>query len=149
MNSLVAASAAADGTRSFNVPAADINTWLVSSVTLEPQSEGIVRLDPQRVYAVPGHGDLRLGLETKLTAGLHLYFEGCYVPAPAGDGTGLVARRFSVGRLPLPSVAGWLVKRQFDGFLDSLAGPLAELSSASHIGISPETVTLRWSGRTR
>jgi len=149
LTSLVAASAQAEGTRAFSVPAADINTWLVSSVALKPQGEGIVRLDPQRVYAVPGDGDVRVGLETKLPLGWPVYFEGRYAPVPVGEGTGLVARSFSVGRLPLPSVTGMLVQRQFESLVDALAAPLRELATASHIGITPESVTLRWSGRPR
>lgn len=149
LTSLVAASAQAEGARSFSVPAADINTWLVSSVALPPQAESMVRLDPQRVYAVPDHGEVRVGLEAKVAAALPVYFEGRYAPVPEGEGTRLVARSFSVGRLPLPSVTGMLVQRQFDSLVGALAGPLGELASASHIGITPETVTLRWSGRAR
>jgi hypothetical protein len=109
----------------------------------------MIRLDPQRVYAVPGQGDVRVGLETKFPVGLRLYFEGCYSPVAEGDGTALVARSFSVGRLPLPAVAGILVRRQFGSLVDALAGPLGDLSSASSIVITPQSVTLRWSGSTR
>lgn len=149
LNSLVATSAQAEGIRSFSVPAAEINTWLVSSVVLKPQGEGFVRLDPQGVYAVAGPGEVRVGLEIKLPAGWLLYLEGCYAPVAQGEGTSLSARSFSVGRLPLPSVSGKLVQRQFDHLFAALAGPLGELATASHIAITPETVTLRWSGRPR
>ena len=149
LTSLVAASAQAEGTRSFSVPAADINTWLVSSVVLPPQGESMVRLDPQRVYAVPGHGEVRVGLEAKVAAAWPVYFEGCYAPVSDGQGTRMVARSFSVGRLPLPSVTGMFVQRQFDRLVGALAGPLGELTSASHVGITPESVTLCWSGRAR
>lgn len=149
LTSLVAASAEADGERSFSVPAADINTWLVSSVVFKPPAGGIVSMDPQRVYVVPGRGDARVGLEMKLPAGLLLYFEGCYAPVSAGGGTGLVARDFSVGRLPLPSLTGMLAQRQFDSLAGVLAAPLRNLAAAASIDITPETVTLRWSGRPR
>ena len=149
LTSLVANSAQAGGKRSFSVPAADLNTWLVSSIVLQPQSEGMIRLDPQRVYAVSGQGDVRVGLETKFPVGLRLYFEGCYAPVAEGDGTALVARSFAVGRLPLPAVAGILVRRQFGSLVDALAGPLGDLSAASSIVITPQSVTLRWSGSTR
>jgi hypothetical protein len=86
-------------------------------------------------------------LQAKLPVGPSLYFEGLFVPVPEGEGSGLTARLFSVGRLPLPSVAGLLVQRQFAGLASELSGPLAQLARASHIGITPETVTLRWSGR--
>ena len=149
LTTLVAASAQADGTRSFSLPAADINTWLASSVVLQSQSEGRFRLDPQRVYAVLGQGDVRVGLETKFPVGLRLYFEGRFAPVPEGDGTALVARSFSVGRLPLPAVGGVLVQRQFGSLVDALAGPLGDLSAASSIVITPQSVILRWSARTR
>ncbi len=149
LTSLVAASAQAGGVRSFSVPAADINTWLVSSVVLQPQSEGMVRLDPQRVYAVPGQGNVRVGLETKFPVGPRLYFEGCYAPVAEGNGIALVPRSFSLGRLPLPAVAGILFRRQFGSLVDALAGPLGDLSAASSIVITPQSVTLRWSGSTR
>lgn len=145
LSSLVSASAEAGGTRAFSVPAADMNQWLVSSVALEA-GDGLYRLPPERVYAVPGDGEVRVGVETKLPAGLKLYFEGLFAPVPEGPGSGLQARGYSVGRLPLPSAAGLLVQRQFDNLGQALAEPLGQLARARHIGITPEEVTLRWSG---
>ena len=148
LSSLVAASAAADGTRAFSIPATDVGTWLASSVVLKEQ-DSMVKMKPERVYAVPGDGEIRVGIETSLPVGLHLYFEGRYAPTPKAGGYGLTARRLSVGRLPLPSLAGWLVERQFKTLGEALSVPLGQLAGASHIGITPETVTLRWSGRPR
>jgi hypothetical protein len=148
LSSLVAASAVADGTRAFSVPAPDIGTWLVSSVVLKEQ-ESMIKLKPERVYAVPGNGEVRVGVETTLPMGWHLYFEGCYEPTPEDGGYGLTPRRFSIGRLPLPWVAGLLAQRQLDSLSEALAEPLGQLARASHIGITPETVTLRWSGESR
>jgi len=147
LSALVATSAEADGTRAFTIPAADINKWLVTSVALKEQPDSLVKLRPERLYAVPGDGDLRVGLEAKLPVGPSLYFEGLFAPVPEGAGSGWQTRRFSVGRLPLPSFAGLLVERQLAGLASELSAPLAQLASASHIGITPETVTLRWSGR--
>jgi hypothetical protein len=146
LSSLVAASSTADGTRAFSVPAADIATWLASSVVLKQQNS-FLKMKPERVYVVPGDGEVRVGVETLLPVGLHLYFEGCYAPTPEGDGYGLTTKRFSIGRLPLPSVAGLLVQRQLDSLGEALAVPLGQLARASHISITPETVMLRWSGR--
>lgn len=145
LSALVSTSAEAGGTRAFSVPAEDMNQWLVSSVSLKA-GDGLYRLQPERVYAVPGDGEVRVGVETKLPAGLNLYFEGLFAPVPEGNGSGLEARGYSVGRLPLPSVAGLLVKRQFDNLGEALAEPLGQLARARHIGITPEEVTLRWSG---
>lgn len=147
LSALVATSAEADGTRAFTIPAADINKWLVTSVALQEQPDSLVKLRPERLYAVPGDGDLRVGLEAKLPVGPSLYFEGLFAPVPEGAGTGWQTRRFSIGRLPLPSFAGLLVERQFAALASELSEPLAQLARASHIGITPETVTLRWSGR--
>lgn len=147
LSALVAASAEAEGTRAFGIPASDVNKWLVTSVVLKEQPDSLIKLQPQRLYAVPGNGDLRVGLEAKLPVGPSLYFEGFFAPVPDGNGSSFKTRRFSIGRLPLPSVAGLLVQRQFHGLAAGLADPIAQLSSASHIGITPETVTLRWSGR--
>jgi len=148
LSSLVANSSVADGTRAFTVPASDVATWLASSVVLKEQ-EGLVRMKPERVYAVPGDGEMRVGVETSLPVGLRLYFEGLYAPTPEAGGYGLTARRLSVGRLPLPWLAGLLVERQFESLGGALSVPLGQLARASHIGITPETVTLRWSGETR
>ena len=148
LSSLVAASAGAGGTRAFSVPAGDINRWLVSSVALK-EHDGIYRLKPERVYAVPGDGEVRVGVETKLPVGLDLYFEATFAPVPRGGGCGVEARGYSVGRLPLPAWAGVLVQKQFDSLAGALAGPLGQLAGASHIGITPEEVTLRWSGGSR
>lgn len=148
LSALVATSAGAGGTRAFSIPAGDINRWLVSSVALKEQ-EGLYNLKPERIYAVPGDGDVRVGVETKLPVGLNLYFEGTFAPVPEGSGCGLEARGYAVGRLPLPSVAGVLVQRQFENLADALSVPLSQLASASHIGITPEEVTLRWSGASR
>jgi len=147
LSALVADSAEANGTRAFTIPAADVNKWLATSVVLKEQPDAVVRLKPERLYAVPGHGDLRVGLQAKLPIGPSLYFEGLFVPVPEGEGTGLKTRGYSVGRLPLPSFAGLLVERQFAALAGELSGPLAQLARASHIGVTPETVTLRWSGR--
>lgn len=148
LSTLVAASAEANGTRAFAVPASDIGIWLASSVALKEQ-DSLVKMKPERVYVVPENGEMRVGIETSLPIGLHLYFEGRYAPTPEARGYGLTARRLSVGRLPLPSVAGWLVERQFKTLGDALSVPLGQLAGASHIGITPETVTLRWSGQPR
>jgi len=148
LSSLVSASSVAYGTRAFNVPAADIARWLVSSVELKAQ-DGLYTLKPERVYAVPGHGDLRIGVESKSPVGLPLYFEGLFAPVPDGNGYRLESRGYSVGRLPLPSLAGLLVKRQFDNLGEALSVPLGQLAQASHIGITPDEVTLRWSGNSR
>ena len=149
LSSLLATSAGADGTRAFDIPAGDVGKWLVSSVALQGQSGGLVGMKPERVYAVPGDGEMRVGVETSTSLGLHLYFEGLYEPVPAGDGYELNVRRLSVGRLPLPSFAGILVGRQLESLGSALAVPLGQLARASHIGITPETVTLRWSGNSR
>ena len=73
LSALVAASAEADGTRAFGVPASDIGTWLASSVVLKEQ-DSLVKMKPERVYAVPGDGEMRVGIQTLLPMGLHLYF---------------------------------------------------------------------------
>ena len=148
-SSLLAASAGADGTRAFDISADDVGKWLVSSVTLQGQPGGLIGMRPERVYAVPGDGEIRVGVETSTSLGLRLYFEGLYEPVPAGDGYELNVRRLSVGRLPLPSIAGLLAGRQLESLGRALEVPLGQLARASHIGITPETVTLRWSGDPR
>lgn len=149
LSSLVAASSVADGARAFSIPSAHLGVWLVSSVALKEQ-DGPGRLKPVRVYAVPGDGDVRVGIETELQiGGLPLYFEGIYQPVPQDGGYGLKARRLSVGRLPLPSVAGLLVQKQLDSLSEALAVPLEQLAGASQIGITPDEITLRWSGPPR
>lgn len=148
LSSLVAASAGASGTRAFSVPAGDINRWLVSSVSLK-EGDGLYNLKPERVYAVPSDGEMRVGVETKLPIGLNLYVEGIFAPLPEGNGSGVETRGYAIGRLPLPAVAGLLVQRQFDNLAEALTVPLGQLAGASHIGITPEEVTLRWSGGSR
>ena len=148
-SSLLAASAGADGTRAFDISAGDVGKWLVSSVALQGQPGGVVGMKPERVYAVPGDGDIRVGVEASTSLGLHLYFEGLYEPVPDGDGYALKVRRMSVGRLSLPSFAGLLAGRQLESLGSALELPLGQLARASHIGVTPETVTLRWSGNSR
>lgn len=145
LGSLVADSTVASGPRSFAVGAADLNTWLSTSVKLR-QAEGFAALKPVRVYAAPGDGVVRLGLQAASPVGLDLYFEGDYAPVKDGARYRLQPMRFSLGRLPLPSVAGWLAERQLEGLSDALAPALDALSRASYIGVTPESVMLRWSG---
>lgn len=147
LSGLVADSSMASGARAFGVPAADLNTWLVSSVAFEQPSSPMA-LRPVRVYAVPGEGVLRVGLECLLPFGFPIYFEGLYAPEKRAGRYRLDARHLSLGRLPLPSFAGLLVSRQFDGLAASLSGPLEDITRASFIGITPQTVTLQWSGET-
>ena len=146
VSSLITDSASASGKRSFAVPSSDLVNWLVTAVKFRGAS-GAGLLQPERLYAVPGNGDVRIGLETSLPVGPHLYFEGVYAPRRDGAGFTIEPKRYSIGRLPLPSVAGIIASRQFAGLADALSGPLSQLSHASDIVITPATTTLTWSGR--
>jgi hypothetical protein len=148
LNGLLNDASSAPDARSFGLPAADVNRWLVSSVQLRG-SDGPVKLRPERLYAVPGDGQVRVGLEVALPGAGQVFFEGDYAPVREGSGYTLQPRRYSVGRLPVPVLLGWPVQKQLDGLAAALGGPLAQLSRASYIGIDPEMVTLRWSDPAR
>ncbi len=130
--------------RAFAVPSADVNRWLVSSVKFSDPG-GPMTLRPQRVYAVPGEGEVRVGLQAALPGAGQIYFEGVYAPVRTATGYRLEPRRYCLGRLPLPVFLGWPVQRQFDGLREALRVPLQQLAQASYIGVSPADVTLRWS----
>lgn len=147
LSALVSDASSAGSPRSFAVPAADVSRWLVT-VAKFASPEGFVRLDPKRVYAVQGDGTIRIGLEATLLGAADLYFEGDYAPAASGAGYSLQPVRYSIGRLPLPVALGWPVERQLAGLGDALAVPLSQLAKASHIGVTPEQLTLRWAGTT-
>jgi hypothetical protein len=68
------------------------------------------------------------------------------VPVRAGAGYILQPAGYAIGRLPLPVLLGYPVERQFDGLRNALAVPLGQLAKASFIEITPESVSLRWSG---
>jgi hypothetical protein len=144
LNGLLDDASAATEPRAFALPAAEINRWLVSSVALRA-IDAPLKLRPQRLYAVPGRGDLRVGLELALPGAGRIFLEGDYVPVRGPGGYTLRPRRYSIGRLPLPVLLGWPVQRQMDGLAGALAGPLEQFARASHIGIEPEAVALRWS----
>lgn len=144
LNGLLNDSSSAPDARSFGLPAADVNRWLVSSVQLHG-SDGPVKLRPERLYAVPGEGQVRVGLEVALPGAGQVFFEGDYAPVREGSGYTLQPRRYSVGRLPVPVLLGWPVQKQLDGLAAALDGPLDRLARASYIGITPDMVTLRWS----
>ncbi len=145
LSALVADSSSADGTRAFAVPAADVSTWLASTVTLEAGDGG---LKPERVYFVPRQGYFRLGLETTVPMGLRLYFEGVYAPVRDADGgSTLAAKRLSIGRLPLPPVLDLLVRKQFESLRSALEVPLGQLAGADEITVSPDSINLRWAPR--
>lgn len=147
LSALIEDSATANSLRSFIVPTAEARVWMCSSVVLKESAGGLVPLKPERVYAaVPDDDLIRVGLVTQLPLDLRLYFEGDYVPVREASGYRLAARRFSVGRLPLPSFAGLLVSRQLEGIAGALSEPLGQLARASHIAVTPQTVTLRWGG---
>ena len=145
LSALVSDASSADSPRSFAVPAADVNRWLVT-VAKFAGPEGPVQINPKRVYAVQGDGTIRVGLEASLLGAADLYFEGDYVPVANGRGYSLEPMRYSIGRLPLPVALGWPVSRQLSGLGDALAVPLAQLAKASHIGVAPDQLTLRWAG---
>jgi len=130
--------------RAFGLPADDVNRWLVSTVELH-SAEGPFKLRPQRIYAVPGDGDVRVGLEVVLPWAGHVFLEGDYAPVRGSGGYTLEPRRYSIGRLPLPVLLAWPVQKQMDGLAEALAGPLGQLARASYIGVNPDSVTLRWS----
>ncbi|MGA1539883.1 MAG: zinc ribbon domain-containing protein [Chthoniobacterales bacterium] len=145
LGSLLNDAATSPEARAFGLPAGDINRWLVSSVALQGAG-GTIQLQPERLYAVPENGQVRVGLEVNLAGVTAIFFEGDYAPVRGGNGYTLEPRRYSVGRLPLPVLLGWPVQKQLDGLGEALTGPLGQLSRASYIGVSPEMVTLRWSG---
>lgn len=147
LNGLIEDSAGATGARAFSVPAVDASVWLATMVRMPSGSEASL-LKPERLYLVPGEGEGLVGLECTLPLGLNVYFEGVYAPEPSGRGTTLVPRRYSIGRLPLPGVSGYLVQRQFDGLASALQGALHPLSQASQINVTPQTITLRWANQT-
>jgi hypothetical protein len=144
LSGLLTDASSAGEARAFGLPASDANRWLVSTVKLE-DSTGVVKLRPERLYLVPGEGQVRVGLEVALPWVGHLFFEGDYVPVRGGQGYTLEPRGYSIGRLPLPVLLGWPVKKQLEGLAGALTGPLGQLARASYIGVTPETVTLRWS----
>jgi hypothetical protein len=148
LSGLVAASSGADGTRSFDIPAADVNRWLVSSA-VPTEGEGLFGFKPERLYAVPGDGVIRIGVEVMSPPGWPVFFEGTFAPVPDAGGTGLEVRSYAVGRLPLPAAAAALLGHRFAELAGALRVPLGQLSRAEYIGITPETVTLRWSGQAR
>ena len=147
LSALVSDASSAGSPRSFAVPAADVSRWLATVVKFA-SPDGSVRIDPKRVYAVQGDGTIRIGLETSLLGAADLYFEGDYAPVSNGAGYSLQPVRYSIGRLPLPVVLGWPVERQLAGLGDALAVPLSQLATASHIGVAPDQLTLRWAGTT-
>ncbi len=147
LSALLEDSARANSVRSFIIPSADVQVWMCSSVVLKESTGGIVTMKPERVYAVPEDNLIRVGLVTQLPLDLRWYFEGDYVPVREASGYRLEAKRFSVGRLPLPPFADLMVSRQLDGIALALSKPLGELARASHIGVTPQAITLRWGGR--
>jgi len=146
INSLVSTSAAARSTRSFSIPSADLNSWLVSSVKLH-KGGGAFSMHPERVYAVPGNGSIRVGLEVSLPQAGRTWFEGDFMPVRTNGAYILQPLAYSVGRLPIPVPVGWLVARQFEGLAEALKGPLHGLAAASQIDVRPDSVSLRWSAQ--
>lgn len=145
LSGLASDSSMAGSPRSFAVSAADTARWFVSMVEFAP-TENRFQLDPERVYAVQGDGTMRVGLVASFLGAVRIYFEGDYAPVPSAGGYALRPLRYSIGRLSLPVALGWPVERQMDGLGDSLAGPLAPLANASFIGVTPDELTLRWTG---
>lgn len=146
MTETLGRAASSPGSVAFKFSAADVSKWFVSSAHFKAAQSSLL-LRPVRVYAVPGDGVVRVGIEAELPAGeLRLFFEGDYAPVREGGAYVLRPVRYSVGRLILPVYLGWPVERQLGGLADALAGPLALLARASDINVAPEAVTLRWSG---
>lgn len=147
LSALIEDSATANSVRSFMIPSSDAQVWFVSGVLLKESTGGVFTLRPERIYAVPGDNVIRVGLVTLLPMDLHLYFEGDYVPVREVSGYRLEGKRFSIGRLPLPPFAGMLVSRQLEGIAGAMSRPLGQLARASQIGVTPQTISLRWDGR--
>lgn len=146
LNGLIKDSAGAAGTRAFNVPSADASVWFQSMVKPSSSSEFIL-LKPERVYLVPQEGDALVGLQCAVPGGWQIYFQAVYAPESSAGGTTLVPREYSIGRLPLPGLSGYLVQRQFDGLATALRGALQPLSQASQINVTPQNITMRWSNQ--
>jgi hypothetical protein len=146
LNGLMENSADASGARAFSVPSADAGVWFQSMVKPSSSSE-VSLLNLQRAYLVPREGEALIGLECVVPGGLKVYLEAVYAPESSARGTTLVAREYSIGRLPLPGVSGYLVQRQFDGLATALRGALQPLSQASQINVTPLNITMRWSNQ--
>lgn len=147
VSALIDDSATADSARSFSVPSSDVQVWLSSGVVFKSSAGGVFSMEPERVYAVPDDNMIRVGLIVRLPLEVPLYYEADYVPVRQADGYRLEAKRFSVGRLPLPPLVDVLVSRQLEGIAGALSRPLSQLAGASHIDVTPQTITLRWAGR--
>ena len=146
LSSLAADSSFAASPRGFGVSSADLNQWLVSSVQLQGEG-GTFSLRPERVYAVPGDGSIRIGLETALPGAGRTWFEGDFVPVRIGGSYTLRPRAYSLGRLPVPVPLGWFVANQLAGLREALRAPLENLAAASDIKVKPNSVSLRWSAQ--
>jgi hypothetical protein len=146
LSSLAADSSFAASPRGFGVSSADLNQWLVSSVQLQGEG-GTFSLRPERVYAVPGDGSIRIGLETALPGAGRTWFEGDFVPVRANGSYTLQPRAYSLGRLPVPVPLGWFVANQLAGLREALRAPLENLAAASDIKVKPNSVSLRWSAQ--
>jgi len=145
-SSLVEQSSFAVSSRGFGVPSEEINQWLVSSVQLQGEG-GTFSLRPERVYAVPGDGSIRIGLETDLPGAGRTWFEGDFVPVRIGGSYTLRPRAYSLGRLPVPVPLGWFVANQLAGLRNALRVPLENLAAASEINVKPDKVSLSWSAQ--
>jgi len=146
LSSLVADSSFAASPRTFGVSSDDLNQWLVSSVQLQGQG-GTFSLRPERVYAVPGEGSIRVGVETALPGAGRTWFEGDFVPVRSGGSYTLQPRAYSLGRLPVPVPVGWFVANQLAGLREALRTPLENLAAASDISVKPDEVSLSWSAQ--
>ncbi len=132
----------------FKFTAAEVDKWFVSNAHFK-KSQSFVVLQPKRVYADLGNGTVRLGIEASLPGAGRMVFQADYLPVRVDGAYFLQPLSYSVGRLVLPVFLGWPVQRQFDGLTEALAAPLAQLAQASEIKITPDAVTLRWSGDKR
>ncbi len=148
INDMLKGASASSGAISFGLPGEEVQKWFVSSVHFK-SPEGFVSLRPERVYAVLGNSNVRVGLQAALPVAVSIYFEGDYEPVREGNSYVLRPKRYSVGRLPLPVILGWPVERQLCGMEEALAPSLERLARASYIGVTPERVTLRFAGRGR
>jgi hypothetical protein len=147
VSALIDDSATAESARSFSVPSSDVQVWLSSGVAFKSGAAGALAIEPERVYAVPADNMIRVGLIVRLPLNVPLYYEADYVPVRRADGYRLEAKRLSIGWLPLPPLVDVLVSRQLEGIAGALSRPLGQLARASHIAVTPQTITLSWGGR--
>lgn len=132
---------------SWTVNSKAINQYLETTIEMKADGGGISKLSARykRCLVQLHEGSFSLAIEQQFL-GANLYFVLNLEPVSTGNGCEVKQLGGAIGRLPIHPSLLPVFLRLFQPTLDGLVEPMALLSQAKSVTVTPSDATLQWSG---